>query len=67
MSTKNNDKQTTVPDMSNVIILEIQHLLGVFYNGSRVRSQEKLDWLGHAIFAQKGARLATVNTRFTRC
>lgn len=43
--------------MSNVVVLQVENTLGVLDDGGRVRGDEELDRLGHAIVAQERARL----------
>lgn len=50
-------------NVSNVIILEVEDLLGVLNNGRRVGGEEELGRLGHAVVGQESARLRAVEKR----
>ena len=54
------DVQLTIVDVSNIVVLEVENLLGVLDNGRRVRGQEELDGLRSAVLREESARLRAV-------
>lgn len=50
-------------NVGNVVILEVQDLLGVFDNGGGIRRQEELRRHGHTIISHEGAGLRPVEER----
>jgi hypothetical protein len=57
------DVEGALVDVSNVVILEVQNLLGVLNDGSRVRREEELSGHGHAIVGHESTRLRAVQER----
>ena len=43
------DVELTIVDVGDVVVFEVQHLLGVLDNGGWVGGKEELSWLWHAI------------------
>jgi hypothetical protein len=54
------DVEGALVDVSNVVILEVQDLLGVLNNGRGVRGKEELGGHGHAIIGHESTGLAAV-------
>lgn len=54
------DVEGALVDVSNVVILEVQDLLGVLNDGRGVRRQEELGGHGHAVIGHESTRLAAV-------
>ena len=50
---------TTLGNVRNVVILEVEHSLGVLNHGRRVGSDKVLDGLRHAILGHESARLGS--------
>lgn len=57
------DVELTLVDVGNVIILEVEDLLGVLDDGRGVGREEELGGLGHAVVGQEGTGLRTVEER----
>lgn len=57
------DVELALVDVSNVIVLEVEHLLGVLDDGGGVGREEELGRLGHAVVRQESARLRAVEER----
>jgi hypothetical protein len=53
-------------DVSNIIVLEVENLLGMLDDGRRVRGQEELDGLRSAILGEESARLRAVEQTLVR-
>lgn len=60
------DVQLAVVDVSNVVILEVENLLGVLDNGRRVGGQEELNGLRSSILGEESARLRAVEQALVR-
>ena len=54
------DVELSIVDVSNVIVLEVEHLLGVLDDGGGIRGQEELGGLGDSVVGQERAGLRTV-------
>jgi len=52
--------ELTLVDVGNVIVLEVENLLGVLNDSGRVGGEEELGGLGHAVVRQESARLRAV-------
>lgn len=52
------DVELALGNVRDVVVLEVQDALGVLDDGRRVRRDEELDGLGHAVLGQERARLA---------
>ena len=57
------DVELTLVDVGNVIVLEVEDLLGVLDDGRWVGREEELGGLGHAVVGQEGTRLRAVEER----
>ena len=57
------DVELTLVDVGNVIVLEVEDLLGVLDDGRGVGGEEELGGLGHAIVGQEGTGLRAVEER----
>lgn len=57
------DVQLALVDVRNVVVLEVEHLLGVLNDGGGVRGEEELGRLGHAVVRQESTRLRAVEER----
>lgn len=55
--------ELTLVDVGNVIVLEVEDLLGVLDDGGGVGGEEELGGLGHAVVGQESARLRAVEER----
>lgn len=62
-STSTVDVELALVDVSNVVILKVEHLFGVLHNGGGVRRQEELGGHRHAIVRQESTRLRSVEQR----
>jgi len=60
------DVQLALVDVSDVIILQVEDLLGVLDDGRGVGGQEELGGLGDAIVGQESPRLGAVQERLVR-
>jgi hypothetical protein len=56
---------TSLADVSDIIVLQVQDSLGVLDNGRRVRSNEELDGLRKTVLGQEGSRLRSSKLGFT--
>ena len=54
------DVELALVDVRDVIVLEVEHLLGVLDDGRGIGGEEELRRLRHAVVAQEGTRLAAV-------
>jgi hypothetical protein len=50
---------TTLRNVGNIIVLEVQDLLGVLNDGGGIRGQDVFDGLGQAVIAKERTRLGT--------
>jgi len=57
------DVELTLVDVGNVIVLEVENLLGVLDDGGRVGREEELGGLRHTVIRQESARLRAVEER----
>ena len=57
---------TSVSDVSDIVVLEVQDPLGVFDNGTSIGSDEELDGLRHAIVREEGSRLSSSDVAVAR-
>jgi hypothetical protein len=60
------DVELTIMDVSNIVIFEIENLLGVFDERRSVRGEEEFSRLRHAIVRQEGPRLGAVEEGLVR-
>lgn len=60
------DVEGALVDVSNVVILEVQDLLGVLNNGRGVRREEELGGHGHAVIGHESTGLAAVKQGLVR-
>ena len=51
------DVELTVGDVRNVIILEVEHMLGMLDHDGGIGSNEKFNWLGDAVLGHECTRL----------
>ena len=60
------DVELALVDVSNVVVLEVEHLLGVLNNGGRVRREEELCGHGDAIVGEERTGLRAVEQGLVR-
>lgn len=58
--------QLTIVNVSNIVVLEVEDLLGVLDNSRRVRGQEELNGLRSTVVGEEGARLRAVKQALVR-
>lgn len=51
------DVEGSVVDVGDIVVLEVEHLLGVLDDGGWVGGEEELDWHWDAVVGHEGARL----------
>jgi len=57
--TMQTEGHTSLGNVSDIVILEVQDSLGVFDDGTSVRGDKELDRLGHAILRHEGTGLGS--------
>jgi hypothetical protein len=53
------DWHTSLGDVGNIVILEVEDSLGVLNDGTGVRCDKELNGLGHAVLRHEGTRLGS--------
>lgn len=57
------EKLTSVGDVCDIVILQVQDLLGVLDDGRRIGSHKVLDRLGHSILGEESPGLGSPHLR----
>lgn len=59
-------QRTSFSNVGDIVVLEVEHTLGVLDHGTGVGGNKVLNGLGHAILCHESARLGSANLRARR-